>query len=72
MELPALPREFHQAVERKDWDTAALYALVAAAEFIESVGPEAAEALIEELEAEDKGPHRGSRAKPADRRRRRG
>ena len=63
MELPALPQEFHAAVKRKDWDRAALYALVAAAEFIQSVGPEAAEALIEELEAETRVPHRGSRAR---------
>jgi hypothetical protein len=28
MEIPQLPREFHLAVEREDWDVAALYALV--------------------------------------------
>jgi hypothetical protein len=61
-----LPEEFHAAVERKDWDVAALWALVTAAEALERYGPEALEAMLDEMAGEK--PHRGSRG----RRRKRG
>ncbi len=50
------------AIEREEWELAALHLLVNAAEMLEELGPEACEALMDELDP-GPAPHRGSRAR---------
>jgi hypothetical protein len=54
-----------QAIEREDWEVAALYILLGAVEAAEKMPREALDALLDELELEitEPRPHRRSRAR---------
>lgn len=54
-----------QAIEREDWEVAALCLLLGAVEAAEKMPREALEALLDELELDiiEPRPHRGSRAR---------